>query len=130
MYYTCRICFNQTLCIVLLAMFHLWVNFCMEIRFLYIIMYFDKILIFVNNRQPRYYYPDKKQFIVNKINKFNISGFRNTQVHFQRTSKSREPFDLRHMQIHEFFTLICRTDRTPLSRLDRISIIFIKIKNV
>ena len=53
-------------------------------------------------------------FIVNKIDKLNVSGFRNTQARFQRTSKSREPFDLGHVQIHDFLTLICRIDRTPL----------------
>ena len=54
-------------------------------------------------------------FIVNKIDNFNVSRFRNTQAHLQRISKSREPFDLRHVQIHDFFTLICRIERTPLT---------------
>ena len=53
-------------------------------------------------------------FIVNKIDKFNVSGFRNTQAHSQRSSQCGERSNQSHMQILDFWTLISRIDSTPL----------------
>ena len=48
-------------------------------------------------------------FIVNKIEKFNVSWFRNTQTHCQRTCERSERSNWRGMQIHDFRTIWLKT---------------------
>ena len=48
-------------------------------------------------------------FIVNNIDKFNVSRFRNTQAHCQRTCERSEQSDWRRMQIHDFRTVWLKT---------------------
>ena len=56
----------------------------------------------------------ENMIIVNKINKFNVSWFRNTQAHSQRSSQCGERSNQSHVQILDFWTLISRIDSTPL----------------
>ena len=98
----CRICLNQTLytycwlCSTCVGHFqhgkHVFWKSCILMKFEFLSTVVNQgTIIRIENL-----------FIVNKIDKFNVSGFRNTQARFQRTSKSREPFDLMHVQIHVF----------------------------
>ena len=113
--------FESDIVHILLTMFHLCGSFSAWKSFFWkscILMKFEFLSTVVNQGTI---IRIENIFIVNKIDKFNVSGFRNTQARFQRTSKSREPFDLRHVQIHDFLTLICRIDRTPLKPWFRVT---------
>ena len=99
--------FESNIVHILLTTFHLWVIFSMENSFPEFLFFaFRWNLNFCqqfSTKVPIIWI--ENIFIVNKIDNFNVSGFRNTQAHLQRISKSREPFDLRHVQIHDFFYL-------------------------
>ena len=56
----------------------------------------------------------ENMIIVNKINKFNVTWFRNTQANSQRSSQCGERSNQSHVQILDFWTLISRIDSTPL----------------
>ena len=65
----------------------LWVKFCMETRFFInhaFLMNFEFLSTTVNQGTI---IRIENIIIVNKIDKFNVSGFRNTQAHSQRTSE-------------------------------------------
>ena len=92
-----------------------WVNFCMETRFFRnhaFLMNFEFLSTTFNQGTI---IRKENMIIVNKINKFNISWFRNTQAHSQRSSQCGERSNQSHMQILDFWTLISRIDSTPLS---------------
>ena len=76
-------------------------------------MYFWWILNFC--QQPSTIIRIENIIIVNKMDKFNVSGLRNTQAHSQRSSQCGERSNQSHVQILDFWTLISRIDSTPLS---------------
>ena len=91
-----------------------WVNFCMETRFFInhsFLMNFEFLSTTFNQGTIIWI---ENIIIVNKIDKFNVSGFRNTQAHSQRSSQCGERSNQSHVQILDFWTLISRIDSTPL----------------
>ena len=83
-----------------------WANFCMETRFFInhaFLMNFEFLSTTVNQGTI---IRIENIFIVNKIDKFNVSGFRNTQAHSQRSSQCGERSNQSRVQILDFWTLI------------------------
>ena len=91
-----------------------WVNFCMETRFFrnhVFLMNFEFLSTTFNQGTIIWI---ENIIIVNEIDEFNVSGFRNTQAHSQRSSQCGERSNQSRVQILDFWTLISRIDSTPL----------------
>ena len=85
-----------------------WVNFCMETRFFRnqaFLMNFEFLSTTFNQGTIIWI---ENIIIVNKIDKFNVSGFRNTQAHSQRSSQCGERPNQSRAQILDFWTSISR----------------------
>ena len=113
----CRICLHPALyIIILLAMFRsisAWIPFFRNHVFL---INFEFLSTTANQGTI---IQIENLFIVNKIDKYNVSAFRNTQTHCQRPSQRGERSNPSRVQILDFWTLKSRIDRTPLKGLYR-----------
>ena len=111
------VCIKHCIYYVVGSVLLVWVNFCMETRFFRnhaFLMNFEFLSTTFNQGTI---IRKENMIIVNKINKFNVSWFRNTQAHSQRSSQCGERSNQSHVQILDFWTLKSRIDRTPLKEL-------------